>query len=460
MLRVTVSTGALLNIISMPARKKTAQSQDDLSAPVLSPPSTRGRAKNKGNASTQERAPADILLAAHDGSPPPSPTKKGKGKAASSSDTARNSKAIQMLQKNADRSVDRIQSVETGLKTVNASVQGLDRKFDKKLDAMMTLLQNSLSQSSGTGDRHQARASSDEDSPPRSSRFTDHRQSRRPPHVQGIPPPAQLRAQENSDGELDRMFSREEFRMNSANGKNQLCSEGQIVKPYMYIEREGIQTLRQKLDIRESITPLEYLSASLRLLHDSSAYRPCDRDHILRHTMAVSIDALTRSWPGVRRWSQTIWDSVEKGWCKWDDAGFIHDERVRISYTGAAPSSASSSSAVSGRAAGERLPSFPCKDFNSPSGCKHQASHEDNGIRYSHSCAYCDSMGRRSNHSVQKCRAKNDAYYHHHHGSNGRHGNDGSSWYNNSNRHQGNRGNGNSQYRPSHASSGSASKND
>lgn len=443
----------------MPAKKKTANVAADTSAAVLSPPSTRRRAKEKEQAQPVASSASPIAV---DGSPlPTSPQKKGKGRTGTD-DSARNSQAIKTLQRNADKNSGRIQAVEVGLRTVNSSIEGLDQKFDNKLDAMMSLLQNALPQARD-GLEAQGSDVARADSPPvQPSRATLNRQAHTPVvHASGLPPPTQLRQQENVDGELDRLFSREEYRTNPATGKNHLYSEGQIVKPYMYVEREGIETIKQKLDIRQSITPLEYLSASLRLLHDPSAHRACDRDYILRHLLAVSIDAVTRLWAGVRRWTQTVWDSVEKGWCTWDDTAFIQEERVRISYTGGAPSTAGQP-VTQNRNAGtsNNIPSFPCRDFNGLSGCKHPGSHEDNGIRHTHSCAYCDSMGRRSNHSIQRCRSKNDGY-NHQNNLYGRHGHDGSSWYNsNSLRQYGNRGNGGGHHRPAQSGSNQGSKND
>lgn len=136
----------------------------------------------------------------------------------------------------------------------------------------------------------------------------------------------------------------------------------------MYLARAGIETIKQKLDIRQTITPLEYLSASLKLLHDSSAYRPADKDYILHHLLAVSVDALVRPWAAVRTWTQTIWDSFEEGWCKWEDTRYIQDERIRISYTGGAPGS-SEAGPQRMQPVSSVLPSFPCKDFNGLSGC-------------------------------------------------------------------------------------------
>lgn len=159
------------------------------------------------------------------------------------------------------------------------------------------------------------------------------------------------------------------------------------------------------------MSALEYINASLLLLHDKSAYVQTDRDYILKHILAISTDALARPWLGVRRWSQYIWDQVDKGRCTWDNNTMIQDERIRISYTNGTVSHVASSISAQQKSqpnASQVTSVALCREFNAVGGCCHHGSHETGQVRYLHSCAFCDSMGRKSSHSFQKCRLRQD----------------------------------------------------
>lgn len=222
-----------------------------------------------------------------------------------------------------------------------------------------------------------------------------------------LPPPAQLRKEENRGGILDVMYDREEYQVPTGHGKvHGMLTDGTIVKPYMYLDKEGCQNIKQKLDARPSMTALEYIQASLQLYNDTSAYDESDRMFISQHILAVATDALVRPWTGVRKWTQYVWDMIEQGRCKWKDQGFINDARVRISYTsGPATSNASAPAKSKPQEVQEHL-HVVCREYNTPGGCKFHANHEVGPVKKMHICAYCDSLGRKLNHSVQKCRSK------------------------------------------------------
>lgn len=223
-----------------------------------------------------------------------------------------------------------------------------------------------------------------------------------------LPPPNVLRAEENTDGFIDRLVAREDYRGNQhVSGKMQPHNESLIAKPYMYADRDGAQNRKQKLDIRASLTMIEYINASLLLLQDDSAYNKADLPAILRHVTYVSTDAISRPWWAVRKWSQHIWDSVENGRCKWSDHAYIQEERVRMSFTSGPPSNPNTG--PTRHTIAHATEALLCRDFNSSGGCKHNASHDEGAFRLLHSCSFCDSVGRRSNHSIQKCRAKQEA---------------------------------------------------
>lgn len=72
--------------------------------------------------------------------------------------------------------------------------------------------------------------------------------------VRQLPPPAALVASENRNGEVDRAMQQHEFRPNRAYGKRLECGEYGMPRPYMFTERDGLQTTKQKLDLRNSLT--------------------------------------------------------------------------------------------------------------------------------------------------------------------------------------------------------------
>lgn len=228
---------------------------------------------------------------------------------------------------------------------------------------------------------------------------------------QNIPPPASLIREENRHGYLDSLIAREEFRPAPTNGKHQSRESG-IVKPYFYIEREGIQTVKQKLDMRASMSLIEYINCFVLLLNDHDAYDQSDKDDMLKHLAAVTTDAMARPWQSVRRWSQCIWDAIEKGKCGWNSHQYIQDERVRVSYSSAphAPTPCTTNNTLTppGGGAPPQAAALLCRDYNSAQGCRFTGTHESSMVKYIHACAYCDSMGRRSAHSFQRCRSRLD----------------------------------------------------
>ena len=156
----------------------------------------------------------------------------------------------------------------------------------------------------------------------------------RPSSDDRLPPPRRLRRELNHDGYVDNMLREERFRPAHTEGKAQLASdpftETLLPKPYMYVAREGHSTMKQKLDNRTTLSPMEYIQATLRLVNDPRACKQEDRDHILLHLQDVTHDIMERPWEGVRRWSQYVWDAVERGEFKWSDAQLILNKRLAM----------------------------------------------------------------------------------------------------------------------------------
>lgn len=187
----------------------------------------------------------------------------------------------------------------------------------------------------------------------------------------------------------------------------------------MYVHREGVSTIKQKLDIRNQITAPEYIDAFLSLLGDNRAYDYRDFNDMMFHLRKVSRDALERPWHAVRRWSNFVWDAIEAGDISWADRDIIQDERVRLCLT--CPTSVQNAGQLNNRSAQvshsanqEQL----CRAFNSRNGCHHKQSHTEGSVLLAHHCSYCDSVGKACGHSVRDCerrithaRATDHPYY-------------------------------------------------
>lgn len=225
-----------------------------------------------------------------------------------------------------------------------------------------------------------------------------------------LPPPHTLVAEENRDGTIDRIISKEDYRSASNHGKLNYNELG-MAKPYMFLYRPGLQTPKQKLDLRAGLSMIEYINSTLLLLQDSEAFRQEDLPHIMAHLTAVTTDAMARPWAAVRAWSQYIWDCVEKGKCKWDGYQFIQDERVRMSFISGTPSG-DSAHIDSSKSGSHDVRVVLCRDYNSVSGCRFHSSHEEQNIKHLHACSHCDAMGCRSSHSYQRCRSKMELVSH------------------------------------------------
>ena len=217
-----------------------------------------------------------------------------------------------------------------------------------------------------------------------------------------LPHPRELRATQNQKGYVDEMIRKEKFNQPPTEGKTHLStdvfSEHSMPKPYMYLSREGCHTIKQKLEIRSNISMLEYVNASLALIMDHRAFRPEDREHILAHIQDVTHDAMERPWGETHRWSQHVWDQVEKGNLKWNDHQLIQNQRFRMALSNGNRGN------VGGEAKGNSRRECICRAFNTRAGCRHRAHHEEGQVRFMHLCAYCDSVGRQcTGHNIVDC---------------------------------------------------------
>ena len=221
-----------------------------------------------------------------------------------------------------------------------------------------------------------------------------------------LPPPRRLRQDENRAGYVDLMLQQERFRPAQVDGKAQLATdvftENLLPKPYMYVTREGSQTVKQKLDQRASLSALEYIHAFVKLVNDHRAYDPAHKDDMLRHLQDVIHDAMDRSWEAVRRWTQQVWDAVERQDLRWGDTQLIQNMRVMSAI--AAGQKATASGAVDHKLGKQEV---ICRQFNTRAGCRQRTHHDEGQVRHIHLCAFCDSLGRHCpGHNVMGCNNK------------------------------------------------------
>ena len=154
-----------------------------------------------------------------------------------------------------------------------------------------------------------------------------------------IPIPGELRADPTARDYVEEQLLRERYNEQYSEGKINFLSTlipGRTKpKPYMYVQRDSCHTIRQKLEVKSDLQPLEYMDAVLKLVEDDdSAWSEDERKLIRKHLGNVTHDAMSRPWADVRRWSDFIFDQVEKGQLKWTEKQEIQNFRVEISMTG------------------------------------------------------------------------------------------------------------------------------
>ena len=110
-----------------------------------------------------------------------------------------------------------------------------------------------------------------------------------------------------------------------------------IPKAYMYLDRPGANTIKKKLDLRDSMTFHEYMSCFIKMIRDPLADQARNSDTLLEHLQQVVQDVAVRDWRSVRRWSQHTFDAMENGSYWWEDRPDIQFERFRYALMAARP---------------------------------------------------------------------------------------------------------------------------
>ena len=184
-------------------------------------------------------------------------------------------------------------------------------------------------------------------------------------------------------------------------------------KPYMYLERPGLSTVRKRLDARQTMTYQEYILAYIKMIRDPRA----DQSHLvyyhLEHLQQMAEDALKRDWQAVRGWSQAVLDDIEKGSYNWADTQLIQIERLNHAVNYQRAAGTVNTGPPHSYNLGERTEGEPCRDYNSDRGCHLGKTHGSGANRQIHSCTYCytqtgkyGSAPRHCYHDVSHCRRR------------------------------------------------------
>ena len=205
-------------------------------------------------------------------------------------------------------------------------------------------------------------------------------------------------------GFVAEQLRREEFHIPRIDEGKSLVSDmfikDMLPKPDMYLDRPGLNTIKKKLDVRDTMTFHEYLIATIKMIRDPRAEQQDSNDHLLEHLQQVVQDAASRDWPSVRRWSQSTFDAVELGSLGWEDRYGVQIERMRhaILATIRDPSHPTVNT-------GDKR-DIPCKDFNAPIGCSYPKSHSGHNVIFAHVCSACFTAGDRHPHPAHACPRK------------------------------------------------------
>ena len=179
-----------------------------------------------------------------------------------------------------------------------------------------------------------------------------------------------------------------------------------IPKPHMFIDKLEGKTLRQKQDYREAMTLPEYLNGYVSMLCDPRARSELEFMDQIAHLRDVTEDAITCTWPSVRRWSCLIFDLVEKGRISWADSQLIQNYRMRNTVRG---HTAGAHQLVDSPDA-QHTKEVPCPEFNlgtcTVGGLRKH--HNIGAIRLAHLCSYCLALDgtRADTHGTVSCRKK------------------------------------------------------
>ena len=174
-----------------------------------------------------------------------------------------------------------------------------------------------------------------------------------------------------------------------------------LPRPYMFIDRPGVRTQKEKAALRETMSFTDYVIGFTAMLSDPRAQTKTDSKHLIAHLNQVARDAHDRPWPQVRDWSDTVFSRVERGDILWTDKAEIQYECMCRSL--APPTQVQNNKTIS---TGKEV---ACPDYNARrcNKCRPRESHVDHPLRLIHVCSYCLAAGgQRNPHSILDCEKK------------------------------------------------------
>ena len=204
---------------------------------------------------------------------------------------------------------------------------------------------------------------------------------------------------------VDHFLRQEDFQCRHSEGKTAMFTSMRkgkmITKPYMFSDRDGCSSLKQKFDIRGQLGALEYIECSIKLALDKEACRPEDKDDILRHLINVVRDHQSKKWPEVRQWTHALWDAIERKDLTWGDRQARQNHRFE-NYLSAKRDQGGVGS-VANAQGDASAQGVVCRDYNSERGCRFGKPHSHNGTNFLHLCNLCWKKGYRKNHTYMSC---------------------------------------------------------
>ena len=284
---------------------------------------------------------------------------------------------------------------ENRLGAVEVAVKGINEKFDCLLSLIPTDTVTPAPRGRNDSGGWAHRQRHDTRTGPRGYRPSQH------PHPgMGSPPPrrggrddfpAEIPRRETLrgpayDSYVERQLRREDLyadRVEDGKGiASDVLTKHLEPKPYMYVKRPGLNTIKKKLEVRESLSYNEYVLVYVTMIRDPRANHMNDIKYHLEHLQHLAEDALARDWAHARQWSQDTLDEIEKGTYTWQDQHIIQFERLRSALT--------CRQASAGHGSQEREERVtPCRDFNGDRGCDKRGHHGAAPYKFFHICAYC-----------------------------------------------------------------------